>query len=255
MKKYKISYTPAFERVKSKRRFVGPNVGFIQQLRLFAKMRWQIDPNHEQYKKYRLHLAADSVRKAKILPQSCMDLVKSDPGLTQPNPEPIVYRCRKCRRVVASKSNIITHRRPAIIRAATNDVDSIDIEKLKITSDNQQQCQNSDGSLENVEGAIGGGSSNNDDDDDDGCEKSSKIKTTNNFCTEMYFVEPLTWMDGILRQTQGKLNCPKCHCKLGNFSWIMGCQCPCGLHVSPAFYLVPAKIDLCRSVQNVQKTI
>lgn len=251
MKKYKITYSPAFERVKSKRRFVGPNPGFIQQLRLFAKMRWQIDPNHEQYKKYRLHLAADSVRKAKILPQSCMDLVKSDPGLTQTNPEPIVYRCRKCRRVVASKSNIITHRRPGGSNApSTTPVDNndfIDLEKLKIASACKQR-QNSDESSDNLEGAIGG-------DNNDGCEISPpQIKATN-VCTDMLFIEPLMWMDGIRRQTQGKLNCPKCHCKLGNFSWIMGCQCPCGLHVSPAFYLVPAKIDLCRSVQNVQKTI
>lgn len=246
MKKYKITYTPAFERVKSKRRFVGPNAGFIQQLRLFAKMHWTIDPNHEQYKKYRLHLAADSVRKAKILPQSCMDLVKFDPGLTQTNPEPIVYRCRKCRRVVASKSNIISHRKSSssivvATAAATDDIEE-DIEKLKIT---HQTHHNSDGSSENLEGAVGGS-----------CEKFRvKQKMITDFCTEMYFIEPLTWMDGILRQTQGKLNCPKCHSKLGNFSWIMGCQCPCGLHVSPAFYLVPSKIDLCRSVQNVQKTI
>lgn len=44
---------------------------------------------------------------AKILPQNCMDLVKPDPGLTQSKPEPIVYRCRKCRRIVAAKSNLM----------------------------------------------------------------------------------------------------------------------------------------------------
>lgn len=33
------------------------------QLRLFHKMGWKIDVNHEKYKVYRLRLAADKVRK------------------------------------------------------------------------------------------------------------------------------------------------------------------------------------------------
>lgn len=52
-----------FIRVKSKRIFVHPNVGFMMQLRLYHKMGWKIDPNHEKYKLYRLRLAADKVRK------------------------------------------------------------------------------------------------------------------------------------------------------------------------------------------------
>lgn len=254
MQKYKISFTPAFQRVKLKRRFVGPNSGFTQQLRLFYKMGWQIDAHCELYKKFRLHLAADSVRKAKILPQSYMDLVTSDPGLTQTNPEPIVYRCRKCRRVVAARSNVMTHRRSATggLTVTTKDrqpteiisIDDVLIDKLNITPHN-----NSDRSSDDVEeGAVGGT-------DEAKPQQGRGVDEAPNICTEMYFIEPLTWMDGILRQTQGKLNCPKCHCKLGNFSWIMGCQCPCGVHVSPAFYLVPAKVDLCRSVQNVQMTV
>lgn len=252
MRKYKISFTPAFQRVKAKRRFVGPNSGFIQQLRLFHKMGWQIDAHCELYKKFRLYLAADSVRKAKILPQSFMDLVTSDPGLTQTNPEPIVYRCRKCRRVVAARSNVMTHRRSvtAGMTAAKSDdrqpteitsIDDVMIDKLNITPHN-----NSERSSE--EGAVGGN-------DDGKPQQGRNLDDRQSICTEIYFIEPLTWMAGILRQTQGKLNCPKCHCKLGNFSWIMGCQCPCGIHVSPAFYLVPAKVDLCRSVQNVQMTV
>lgn len=63
MKKYKISYAKAFERVKSKRRFIGPNAGFIKQLGLFYKMGWKIDPQNEHYKHYRLRLAASKVRK------------------------------------------------------------------------------------------------------------------------------------------------------------------------------------------------
>lgn len=63
MRKYKLSTTPAMERVKSKRIFVRPNAGFTIQLRLFHKMGWKIDPTHEKFKVYRMRLAADKVRK------------------------------------------------------------------------------------------------------------------------------------------------------------------------------------------------
>lgn len=43
---------------------------------------------------------------AKILPQSCMDVVKADPSLITVKPEPLVYRCRKCRYVVACMGNL-----------------------------------------------------------------------------------------------------------------------------------------------------
>lgn len=39
----------------------------MTQLRLFHKMGWKIDHNHEKYKLYRLRLAADSVRKGKYI--------------------------------------------------------------------------------------------------------------------------------------------------------------------------------------------
>lgn len=45
----------------------------------------------------------------KILPQLFADLIKPDPGLIRERPDPIVYRCKKCRRIVANQSNIIPH--------------------------------------------------------------------------------------------------------------------------------------------------
>ncbi len=164
-------------------------------------MGWTIDTHHEQYKTYRLRLAADKVRKAKILPQSCMDLVKQDPGLVQTNPEPIVYRCKKCRRIVAAKSNIITHKpmsRNLRLKELKMDAYSDDQTGIMIDEISDKLKENSlssDRSSDNVEV---------------------------DFCKDVYFIEPLAWMDGILRQTNGKLHCPKCQSKLGSFSWTMG---------------------------------
>lgn len=162
-----------------------------------------------------------------------MDLVKRDPGLVQTNPEPIVYRCKKCRRIVASKSNIITHKplpHNQRLKEPKSDAYSDDNTGIMIDEISDKLKENSLSS-----------------------DRSSDVEV--DFCKDVFFIEPLAWMDGILRQTNGKLHCPKCQSKLGSFSWTMGCHCPCGVQVSPAFYLVPSKVELSRSVQNVQITV
>lgn len=42
------------------------------------------------------------------------------------------------------------------------------------------------------------------------------------YCQSILFVEPIAWMQHIANNTQGRLNCPKCEQKLGNYSWING---------------------------------
>ncbi|KAJ8972808.1 hypothetical protein NQ317_009504 [Molorchus minor] len=103
MKKYGITYHEAFERVKAKRSIVYPNQGFVSQLKLFREMGYTVDPKNMHFKMFKLNVAADKVRKVKILPQSYLGLIQPDPGLTQIQPEPNVYRCKKCRRVLASR--------------------------------------------------------------------------------------------------------------------------------------------------------
>lgn len=189
---------------------------------------------------------------AKILPQSCKDLVKSDPGTIQTKPEPIVYRCRKCRRILAAKSNVITHKAATKIADTHRHIDDesagllVDQISDKLKSNLTLSGSDRSSSLEIL---VPGG--------DGGSPAAGAAATTASYepCKDIFFLEPLAWMDGILRQTSGKLHCPKCTTKLGSFSWTMGCHCPCGAHVSPAFYLVPSKVELCRSVQNVQVTV
>lgn len=191
-----------------------------------------------------------------------MDLIKPDPGVTQSNPEPIVYRCKKCRRIIAAKSNLITHTR------VTNIVNSSVSEPVPITTTSTkaivhatqdegvspQQKTNevndhltSAGLSKKLSTQLCMHSVNNSDRSSD-CEQQPR-------CNEILFIEPMAWMLDICKQTQGKLNCPKCQSKLGNFTWINGCNCPCGKYVSPAFYLVPSKVELSHSVKNVEITV
>ncbi|KAK7792218.1 hypothetical protein R5R35_007476 [Gryllus longicercus] len=206
MKKYQISLDEAYERVQAQRRFVRPNPGFMDQLRLYQYMGWCVDRHHLQFRMFRLHIAADQVKKVKILPQSCVDVIKPDPGLITVRPEPLVYRCRRCRRVLASASNVLPH---------------MPKEKPLWTDERWGRPDYTDLEL----------------------------------CRDTYFVEPLAWMQSVTTSLQGKISCPKCNTKLGSFSWIMGCQCPCGSKISPAFYLVPSKVDWSNMVQNVQVTV
>lgn len=224
MKKHSKSFSDAFQMVKDKRQFVAPNSGFQAQLRLYEDMGFYINNTNVQFKMYRLHMAADKVRKAKILPQSCTDLIRPDPAVTTIRPEPIVYRCKKCRRIVASACNILPH----IPRE--NHV-------WRHVSAKRALKQRKLSSKETLDGVT---KDQHEDID---------------FCTKIYFVEPMAWMPDITHNLEGKLSCPKCSSKLGSFSWIAGSQCPCGSKIAPAFYLVPSKVDWSNAVQNVQVTV
>lgn len=239
------------------------------QLKLFYKMNFTIDTNNKKYKIYRLRLAGEKIRLAHLLPSNFMDLVKPDPNLMNANPEPVVYRCRKCRRIVASKSNLITHDMvdrgeidssyvSPINNAKSNEIagsSSSSSQQRVFTphfldalhQENQDQSQ-ADQTVEFLTDKIRSASFSDK-------SSSDKEKDTPKICTKMYFVEPLAWMvfgeKDILHNTQGRLYCPKCNSKLGSFNWIMASKCPCGAQISPAFYLVPSKVEFSNVVQNV----
>nr|CAD7408148.1 unnamed protein product [Timema cristinae] len=243
------------DRVKSRRRFVGPNPGFQSQLRLYHVMGWKIDRSNDQFRLFRLHVAADMIKKAKILPQSCMDVIKSDPALITVRPEPVVYRCHKCRYVthklrLPQVQVCNSHDQTATSAVSgTQMSDPVRLETARFLS----RKHSSRRILASASNLLPHNTK----------QKSlwvdgkwlSRDKGTPALCSETYFVEPLAWMSSVPHSLQGKLHCPKCQNKLGSFSWLMGCQCPCGSKISPAFYLVPSKVEWSNMVQNVQVTV
>ncbi|XP_050070033.1 dual specificity protein phosphatase MPK-4 [Anopheles maculipalpis] len=279
MQKYRLGYEAAFQRVKAKRLFVMPNPGFVNQLKLYGRMAYRIDRTNERYKLFRLRLAGDNVRKAKRLPTECMDVVKTDPGVTQESPEPYVYRCRKCRRVVASRSNLllhkpksatIVHQSPAKIGRepeATLEEEGTGDEAECDRSPSSQVTKDGENVPEHVHtNAMATGSSASGGGMNELAEKvrRSSISSEHSnrssekdtpMCNKIFFIEPLAWMTDIYRNTQGRLYCPKCTVKLGSFNWVMATKCPCGAEIYPAFYLVPSKTEYSTVVQNVQVTV
>lgn len=206
-------------------------------------MGFKIDPTYKNYKIFRLKLAAEQVKSAKVLPPSFMNLLAADPALLHERPVPQVYRCRKCRRIVASKSNLITHKskeqrdssydspfprrkgKPQSAPAAGN---STDYEAIDELTDQVLAASLSDKSL-------------------------SRRDHETPVCDKIFFVEPMIWMKEVVHNIEGKLYCPQCKSKIGNFNWSMASRCPCGHQVSPSFYLVPSKIEYSNIVQNIKQ--
>jgi len=74
-------------------------------------------------------------------------------------------------------------------------------------------------------------------------------------CEQSLFIEPVKWMGEDVLALEGKIACPKCHAKLGSFTW-SGERCACGTWVTPAFHIGPNKVDECRirAVQPLPST-
>lgn len=229
-------------RAKSKRILVQPNHGFILQLKLFERMGFRIDHTYKNYRIFRLKLAAEQVKSCKILPSSFMNLLAADPGLMQVHPEPHVYRCRKCRRLLASKSNLITHK--------PKDVQTSVVDGSSTSHDSPLARQRSTLETSEIE-------RNPIDEITD-----KVLETTLNekphkepqpICTKTFFVEPIAWMKDIMYNCEGKLYCPSCKSKIGSFNWTMASKCPCGAQVSPSFYFIPSKVEYSNIVQNMKQ--
>ncbi|XP_068157900.1 dual specificity protein phosphatase MPK-4 [Drosophila tropicalis] len=240
MKRHNLDFQAAFELVRSKRRFVQPNAGFVTQLKLYRRMGCKIDASCQRYKIHRLRLAGEQMRKAKILPQGFHSVVNPDPDIARENPEPNVFRCRQCRRVLATKSHVLEHKprdRPVEERVI---IPTPGLPPPPPTS--AAQCR-----IEQLSERLRQASLGSPGQEDD------PAAATN--CRRILFVEPIAWMNRIMHNEQGRLYCPKCEKKLGNFSWVNACQCPCGETMTPAFYLIPSKVELSKTVQNVQTTV
>jgi dual specificity phosphatase 12 len=191
-----------------------------------------------------------------------MDLIKSDPGLMHESPHPHVYRCKKCRRIVAAKSNLILHKSKNYQEAVVTTTTPYEspVCKRNVKAESQTYLKNLLGESSDDQDAI--------------IDITDKVLTTSlsdkslseekeveniepKYCDKIYFIEPISWMkNDVLNNVEGKLLCPSCKTKIGSFNWIMASKCPCGAQISPSFYLVPSKVDFSTIVQNmVQVTL
>ncbi len=200
MRRYTLE--KAMRKIKAKRECINPHNGFLAQLKLYEQMEYDLDPSNVQFKMFKLRLAAERMRKAKVLFRDSLDgVIDDDPGETSLSPgDSLLYKCKRCRRTLATSRNLIPH-----VRGETPDWHD---HKWSLPAE------------EVLEGAADLGL--------DLCHPRS------------VFICPVGWMRAEVRQTlAGRLRCPNCQVHVGAYSWVAGAKCSgCkGVHVVPAFQL------------------
>lgn len=116
MRSERLSQEDALESLRLSCEFVCPNDGFLEQLKMFEDMGFKVDHDSAIYKRFHVKVLGDAYNRGERIDYSKFG---ADPGLpagtasieTAPdgnNPTP-AYRCKKCRRVVAVKDNVISH--------------------------------------------------------------------------------------------------------------------------------------------------
>ncbi|CAM6066455.1 unnamed protein product [Sphagnum tenellum] len=122
MKKECLTMDNALESLKKASEIVCPNDGFRQQLLMFEEMGCTVNHESDIYKTFQLAKKGDAdMRRQKIgisgyaadpaghtTTEKNNSLVSGDKQLLTSQPS-TVYRCKKCRQVVASEENVITH--------------------------------------------------------------------------------------------------------------------------------------------------
>ncbi|XP_076833247.1 dual specificity protein phosphatase 12 [Brachyhypopomus gauderio] len=104
MKVQKLTVHDAYSRLQGLKPDVNMNEAFLDQLALYESMNCELDANSPLYKQFRLRKVTEKFPELQNVPK---EVFAADPAQTQ-NAE-VVYRCRKCRRVVFRCSSILSH--------------------------------------------------------------------------------------------------------------------------------------------------
>ncbi|KAL3632575.1 hypothetical protein CASFOL_025559 [Castilleja foliolosa] len=207
MKSERLSLDDAIESLRQSCDSVGPNDGFLEQLKMFEDMGFKVDHASPIYKRFRLKVLGDSYNRGENIDGSKFGV---DPGLPaelvtsnteastdKASPPPTrAYRCKKCRRLVALQENVLDH-------VPGEGETSFEWHKRR----------------------------------------SSNSYSRDEECSSI-FVEPLRWMTTVEEGgLEGKLLCAHCEARLGNFNW-SGIQCSCGSWITPAFQLHKSRVDI-----------
>lgn len=211
MRMERLSQEDALKSLREQNEFVCPNDGFLEQLKMFEDMGFEVDHTSSIYKKFHLKILGEAYGRGEKVDSSKFE---ADPGLPAsipsfnfdtstsqeaPDHENLgtIYRCKKCRRVVASEENVVTHfpgEGETCFRRKNRSSGRFFDEYL------EPECSS-------------------------------------------IFVEPLQWMTTVEEGAiEGKLSCIGCQARLGYFNW-SGIQCSCGTWVNPAFQLHKSRVD------------
>ena len=113
---------------------------------------------------------------------------------------PMVYKCKKCRRTLATAFNLMPH--------LPHETPFWTASKWSLVAEDILEAA---------------------------AEKELQL------CSASLFINPVRWMEPEIRQNlSGRLYCPNCQTRVGQYSWVMGEECcpgKCTAKVIPAFSL------------------
>ncbi|KAH7625022.1 hypothetical protein Ndes2526B_g00398 [Nannochloris sp. 'desiccata'] len=210
----------ALEILKRSHPTAAPNSNFMNQLHLFHVMNCTLDPSYIPYRRFLATQAAVQYHNTGTVDAAALNM----PSIGDGKGQATLYRCRKCRTLLATSDNILeTQLGGQVAGFAWRKRDKYPKERLAGN-------RGSGGG-----GGMNGGYSVPGGDGVEGVNQGG------------IFVEPLRWMSTILSEghIQGKLYCPTPKCtstRLGTFNW-SGIQNSEGAWVTPGFHLHLTRLD------------
>jgi len=212
MQKENLNFEAALDSVYQKRS-VGPNPGFRHQLELFEQMGCTIDKNHPDFRSFCLNNITGKIRELSYVRSSDTEPFDDD---------------------VAEDA------------ALTNALVSDPIKQTLTTEKLVFKCRKCRRALARGTSSVshphGKGKAHPETPPPGGLLPSLGEQSHKDDCKMGIFIEPVEWMKDQILMLEGKIACPKCKAKIGNFSWV-GQNCPCGRWIVPAFHLAENKID------------
>lgn len=195
-----------------------PNPGFIEQLKLFKAMGCKLDESNPAYKRFCLEQLGQQWEEEGTVDESQMAELPTTSSIV--DLQGPLYRCRKCRKLLATSSNTVPveatagHKLFAFRRRGPGGSGDPEGDEAAHAEKGEEGGSGGDG------GGGGDGSGTS------------------------LFVQPMRWMSGaVIGSVSGKLYCPSCNARLGSFSWA-GLPSSCGIWVTPAFQLHLSRLDM-----------
>ncbi|XP_008332912.1 dual specificity protein phosphatase 12 [Cynoglossus semilaevis] len=104
MKRHGLSFSKAYEKLKTIKQDVQVNSGFEEQLCMYEAIGCEVDFSCPLYKQYRLNKVAEKYPELEQVPR---ELFAVDPAHSSSSE--VSYRCRKCSRTLFRQSSILSH--------------------------------------------------------------------------------------------------------------------------------------------------
>ncbi|OMJ21303.1 Dual specificity protein phosphatase 12 [Smittium culicis] len=259
MKERNLKVHEALEYIKKKRPQAHPNRGFINQLRLYYDLQFQIDPQNSIYRKFvnsmaqksgNLHqiILADDPEKARVSASTAQkssgmgetalsgvqnsSATNGDSGDVASSGSQQAGSGANMLEAISKEMNQPKMARCKKCRRHLFTADNIIPHEPKKT-DNVNRIIDESGNVTYIKKNMRDFSNRPD--------HNRNEKTGRQLCTSA-FTEPMEWMqtDG---ENSGRVSCPTCQAKLGQYNW-SGSQCSCGKWITPSFKILYSHIDL-----------